>query len=169
MLKFLRLVTVATCFSVCMLPMASADNIKVDYSHQVDFSQFHTYSWGRMQVPDSLIAARIQRVVNLALHEAGWREVPTGGQVTIMAQDGIHTEQEQETFYEGMRMGMSTTSEYDYRVAHLVIAIFSSQSRNLLWRGVSRGELTNNPSANRKRLFEDIDKMFKGFPPKPRS
>ncbi len=166
MMKLCRLVVAAACCSVFVLPMASADNIKVDYSHQTNFSQFHTYSWGRIQSSDSLVVQRIQREVNLVLQESGWREVPTGGQVTIMARDQIHNEQEEETFYEGMRFGMSSTSNYTYQVGHLVIAMFDTQSRNLLWRGVSRGELSDNPSANRKRLFQDIRMMFRNFPPK---
>ncbi|MGC9198603.1 MAG: DUF4136 domain-containing protein [Acidobacteriaceae bacterium] len=168
MMKFGRLVVAAACCSVFLLPMASADNIKVDYSHEVDFSQFHTYTWGRIQSSDSLAAQRIQREVNLVLQEDGWQEVPQGGQVTIMARDQVHNEQEEETFYEGMRFGMSTTSNYTYQVGHLVIALFNTQSRSLLWRGVSRGELSDNPSANRKRLFQDIHAMFRDFPPKPR-
>ncbi len=192
MMKLVRLMAVAACSAVFLLPMASADSIKVDYNHHLNFSQYHTYSWGKVSVSDSLVAQRIQRVVNEDLQKAGWKEVPTGGEVTVMAHDNVHNEQEEETYYDGMGggwgdgwgwggwgmgmggglgMGMggvSTTSVENYRVAHLVIDMFNTKSKDLLWRGVSRGELSNKSAANRKRLYEDIDKMFKHFPPEPK-
>ncbi|MGC9198604.1 MAG: DUF4136 domain-containing protein [Acidobacteriaceae bacterium] len=194
MMKVCRLMAVAACSTIFLLPMASAADIKVDYNHHLNFSQYKTYSWGKVSVSDSLVAERIHRVVNEDLQKAGWTEVPTGGQVTIMAHDNIHNEQEEETYYDGMgggwgdgwgwggwgmggglmgmggmgMGGMSTTSVENYRTAHLVIDMFNTQSKALLWRGVSRGELSNKPAANRKNLYEDIDKMFKHFPPQPK-
>ncbi len=196
MKRLCRLMAVAACSAVFLLPMASADSIKVDYNHHTNFANYHTYSWGKVVVTDPLVASRIKRVVNADLQKEGWKEVPSGGQVTIMAHDNIHNEQEEETFYSGMGgmgmgdmgmgdmgwgggwgwggwgmgpgggLGEEDTTTQNIRVAHLVIDVFDTQSKHLLWRGVSRGELSGKPADNRKHLFEDIDKMFKNFPPK---
>lgn len=169
---------------------AFADNIKTDFDHHANFTEYHTYSWGAVKVSDQLNAARIRRSVNASLQRDGWKEVSTGGQVTVMATDKVHTEQEAESYYDGMGggwgggwggwggwgwgdgggfggMGESMTTMSTTRNAHVVIDIFNTSTKRLLWRGVSRAELTNKPADNRKRLDEDIAKMFKDFPPKP--
>jgi hypothetical protein len=48
---------------------------------------------------------------------------------------------------------------------HLVVDLFDSQSKELIWRGISSAELSNNPDKNRKKLDNDVQKMFKKFPP----
>ncbi len=169
---------------LCFSAFASADQIKVDYDHHMNFANYHTYSWNAIHVTDQLNAGRIRRAVDNLLQQDGWKEVPSGGQVTIMATDNIHNEQEAETYYTGMGGGWgggwgwggwgsmgglgdeATTTTTDIRTAHLVIDLFDTGSKTLLWRGVSRGELSGNSNANRKRLLEDVDHMFKNFPPK---
>ena len=93
MTKILRSVVLAACSAVFLLPMAFADNVKVDYNHQVNFSEYHTYSWGKIKVSDPLLSARIQRAVDTVLQKEGWQEVTSGGQITIMAHDNVHNEQ----------------------------------------------------------------------------
>lgn len=167
-----------------------ADGIKVDYNHHEDFSKYHTYSWGKVKVSDQLDVDRIKHAVDGDLQHAGWKQVASGGQVTIMATDNIHNEKEAETYYDGMGggwgggwgmgmgmgwggwgmgpgggLGEETTSVTDVRSAHLVIDLFDSNSKQLLWRGVSRAELSNKPTVNRNHLYADVDHMFKKFPP----
>ena len=163
---------------------AFADSVKVDYNHQAKFESFHTYSWGSVKVSNELNADRIKRSVGSILQKAGWKEVPSGGQVTVMATDNIHNEQEAETYYNGMGggwgmgwgwggwgmpgggFGDETTTTTNVRKAHVVIDMFDGSSKALLWRGVSRGQLSNNADTNRKRLHQDIQRMFRYFPPK---
>lgn len=187
-MKFRSTLMAALC-AACLMSTAYAasDHVKTDYNHQIDFSRFHTYSWGTVKVSDALDEARIKHAVDERLQKDGWEMVPSGGQVTIMAHDRIHTEQEAENYYSpmpdgwgggwgwggwgwGMDGGMDTGEELSTtsttKTAHLVVDLFDSQNKKLLWRGVSRGELTDKPEVNRKRLYSDVDKMFKKFPPK---
>ncbi len=186
-MKFRSVLMAAMCATMLLSPACSrADHTKTDYNHQIDFGSYHTYCWGKVTVSNDLDADRIRRSVDEKLQEAGWKEVASGGQVTVMAKDNIHTEQEAETYYSPMPDGwgggwgwggwgwgmgggfggesMSTVT--NTRMGHLVVDMFDTQSKKLLWRGVSRGELTDKPAVNRKRLFSDIDEMFRGFPPK---
>ena len=171
---------------LCFSALASADSVKVDYNHHKDFASYHTYTWNTIHVSDQFNADRIRHAVDKLLKKDGWKEVASGGQVTIMATDNIHSEQEAETYYTGMGGGWgggwgwggwgwgsmggiddeATTTTTNVRLAHVVIDMFDSSSKDLLWRGVSRGELTSKSNVNRKRLYEDIDHMFKNFPPK---
>ena len=191
-MKFRSVLMVATCATLLIAPAYSfADHVKTDYDHRANFETFHTYTWGKVTVTNQLDSDRIKRAVDDVLKKDGWQEVATGGQVTVMATDNIHTEQEAETYYSGMGDGMgmgwgggwgwggwgwgmdgglgggeAMSTVTNTREAHLIVDLFDTKSKQLLWRGVSRGELTDKPEVNRKRLFGDINNMFKDFPPK---
>ena len=180
-MKSRLLAAILACAAFSLLPAAvRADSIKTDFDHKASFASYQTYSWGNVKVTNQFNAYRIKNSVNSLLQQKGWKEVASGGQVTIMATDNIHNEQEAETYYSGMGggwgggwgwgpgggFGDTTTTTMDVRKAHVVIDMFDASSKTLLWRGVSRGELSNNSDTNRKHLHEDIAKMFKNFPPK---
>jgi hypothetical protein len=67
----------------------------------------------------------------------------------------------------GGGFGPYTTRTYNQRVYCIVIDMFNSHSKQLLWRGVARGDRSNNADADRKHLFRDIHEMFDSFPVKP--
>ena len=48
----------------------------------------------------------------------------------------------------------------------MVIDMFDSQNKQLIWRGISEGEVNNNPNKERKTIYDDIHKLFDKFPPK---
>ncbi len=149
---------------------------KVDYSHHTDFAQFHTYSWGRVQAGDQLWAGRIKRDVDEALTNKGWQMVPSGGQVTVTAFGRTKNEQTMNTFYDGFGGGwfwggfgddgMATTTTQNTEVGTLNIDMFDTQTKKLIWRGQSSKTLSGNPQKNEKKLHDDIEDLFKKFPPK---
>ena len=81
-----------TCAALLLLcrPLA-ADNVKTDFDHHADFSQYHTYSWGKVEVSDEFNAQRIQHAVDRELRAKGWQQVPNGGQITLVVKDGVQT------------------------------------------------------------------------------
>ncbi len=165
---------------------AFADSVKSDYDHGADFSKFHTYSWGKVGTANPFYVDRIKQGVDKQLQAKGWRLVPSGGDATIFATDRVHNEKEMETMYDGMGggwgggwgwggwgwggggglMGDETTTTVNQRVGKLVVDIFETGSKKLLWRGSSSADLSNNSSKNTKDLDKDIAKMLKDFPPK---
>lgn len=178
--------TLAACAALLVAsPLAFANKVDVDYNHHVDFSQFHTYSWNRVDVTNALNSSRIKRAVNYELQKRGWKEVPSGGQITLNATDHAHNEKEAESYYNGMGdgwgmgwgwggwgwgpgggFGDETTTTTDVRLSHLVLDMFDTQTKKLVWRGVSHGELSGNSNRNRGQLYEDLHVMFRYFPPK---
>jgi hypothetical protein len=44
--------------------------------------------------------------------------------------------------------------------------VLQAKSKNLLWRGLATEDLSTKADKNTKQLDGDINKMFKGFPPK---
>ena len=169
---------------------ALGDNVRTDYNHQVDFSKYHSYSWGKVQTTDPFYVDRIKQAVDQQLQSKGWQLMPSGGSVTVFATDNVHNHQETQTFYNGFGggwgggwgwggwgwgggwaagpgFGEATTTTSNQPVANVVIDLFDTSSKGLLWRGLATQDLSNNSDKNTKSLASDIGKMFKGFPPKP--
>jgi hypothetical protein len=165
-----------------MVSTASAGQLKTDYDHEVDFSKYHTYSWGKVTTKNPFFVDRIKHAVDASLQAKGWQLVPSGGQSTIFAVDQVHNQQELDTMYAGMGggwgrgrfggmggmggMGDATTTTVDVKVGKLVVDVFDSQSKALLWRGSAAEELSDNSDKNSKKLADDIGKLLKNFPPK---
>jgi hypothetical protein len=97
-------------------------------------------------------------------------EVPSGGDVTVMAMGTTQEKQTLNTFYDNMvgwgwgGFGESTTTPETYREGTLVVDLFDSTSKHLLWRGSSTGTLSNKTDKNIKTLDRDVQDMFKHFP-----
>ena len=85
--------------------VALGDNVRTDYDHQANFSQYHTYSWAQVKTADPFYVGRIQQAVNSQLQSKGWQMVPSGGSVTIFATDNMHNQQETQTFYDNLGGG----------------------------------------------------------------
>jgi nicotinic acid phosphoribosyltransferase len=154
---------------------AFAGNVQTDYNHTADFSQYKTYSWGKVKTTDPFFVTRVQNAVNQQLQAKGWTLAPTGGSVTVFATDNIHDQQEIQTMYDGLGggwgpgfgSGVATTTTTDQNVGNLVIDLFEGSSKQILWRGLATENLSSNDVRNTKQLDQDIAKMFKSFPPKP--
>lgn len=148
--------TVLCAALLAIAPAASADTVKSDWNHRLNFDQFHTYSWGQIKVSNPFDAHRIKHAVDDQLSKKGWQEVPSGGQVTIDVVDDIHNEQEAETYYNGLGggwgggwgwrgwgggwglggFGESQTQVVNVPQGHMMIDMFDSQNKQLIWRGI---------------------------------
>ncbi len=179
--------TIVLCGALLFVaPAAFADTVRTDWNHQVNFEQFHTYSWGDVKISDPFDVHTIKSAIDSQLQKKGWQELPSGGQVTISVIDGVHNEKEAETYYDGLGggwgggwgwrgwgggwglggFGESQTQEVNVPQGHMVIDMFNSENKQLIWRGISQGEVKSNPDKERKTMDGDIHKMLNSFPPK---
>jgi hypothetical protein len=153
-----------------MIIPAYADHVTVDYNHSTNFTRIKTYSWAEVHTSNSIWDARVKEAIDKQLSAKGWTQVPTGGDVALVAVEKVQVEQQYDTMYAGMGgrfgggMGDSTSSVDSYKVGTLVVSIFEAQSRNLIWKGTSVSDLTGNPEKTTKKLDTDVQKMFKKFP-----
>jgi hypothetical protein len=151
---------------------AFSRDIKTDYDHHVSFSQYRTYSWGKIETSNPLWDDRIKEAVNRELAKKGWTEVPSDGDATIMAINTTHERPTLRTFYDafpGWRwggFGESTTYVENYEVGTLVIDMFDTRSKKLIWRGSASDTLPDKPEKAVKDLEKSVDKMFEHFPPR---
>jgi hypothetical protein len=164
---------IATSLGVVMMfaSVSFAQHVKTDYDHNANFGRFHTFSWGRVQTQNPLWEDRIKQAVGSALSAKGWQEVPSGGDTTVNAFGMTQQRQTLETYYTGFPgwrwggFGDAITTADTYTQGTLVVDIFDSNNKHLLWRGSSTGTLSSIPDKNIKTLDKDVNAMFDHFPP----
>src|SRR5246127_1079542 len=166
---------VCTVIFLAALGTAFAQQVKTDFDHQANFSQYKTYSWQEIKPANSLWDARIKSAVDAQLAAKGWTKVDSGGDVAIVAIKTSHTERTLQTFYDGMGggwrwrgfggIGESTTTEQDYKEGTLLIDMYDGKTKQLIWRGTTEDPMSNNAEKNEKTLDKGVVKIFRKFPP----
>ena len=158
---------------------AAFAEVKTDYDRNADFSQFKTYCWANVHTQDALWVDRIKSAVNAALAAKGWRQVESGGDVSIMAMEMTQDHQTLNTYYDnfgggwgwrwgggfGDNFGTSTTTEETYTVGTLVVDLFDTSAKKLIWRGSASDTLSDKSQKNISKLDKEVQKMFERFPP----
>jgi Domain of unknown function (DUF4136) len=156
---------------------SSAQQVKTDYDRGANFGHYKTYSWEQVKSKDALDVDRIKAAVNAVLAAKGWTQVDTGGDVSIVAMEITRNQQTLNTFYDGFGggwgwrrfgaggFGDSTTTTETYKVGTVVVDLFDTHTKQLVWRGASSDTLSNNSDKNIKNLDKGVDKMFRKFPP----
>ncbi|HEY1526600.1 MAG TPA: DUF4136 domain-containing protein [Candidatus Angelobacter sp.] len=149
-----------------------AQQVKTDYDRSANFNQYKTYSWSNVKTKDPLLVDRIKSAVNSTLAAKGLTQVDSSGDLTINAMEITKNQQTLNTFYDGgfgrwrwVGFGNATTTTETYKVGTLVVDLFDTQSKALVFRGSSSDTLSNNSDKNIKNLNKGVDKIFKHFPP----
>ncbi len=148
-----------------------AQQVKTDYDRNVNFSQYKTYSWSDVKTKDPLWVDRIKSAVNSALAAKGLTQVDSGGDISIVAMGITEDKQTLNTFYDGFGgwrwggFGDAETTTETYRVGTLVLDLFDTQTKKLIWRGSSSDTVSDQSAKNIKNLNKGVEKMFKHFPP----
>jgi hypothetical protein len=148
--------------------------VSVDYSHSVDFGKYKTYSWIKVEAQDPLWEDRITRAVDTQLTAKGWTKVPVDGDAAVAAYGSTHTKKTLQTWYTDFAGGwmwrdfgdgMATTTEEDTPVGTLMVDIFDTSTKKLIWRGKATDTLSGKPEKDEKKLDKAVAEMFKKFPP----
>ncbi len=172
----LRIVVMALAGIVGLFAGTSrAQQVKTDYDRGADFKQYKTYSWEQVKTRDALLVDRIKSSVNATLSAKGWTLVDSGGDVSVVAMEMTSNQQTLNTFYDGFGggwrwrgfggLGEATTTTETYKVGTLVVDLFDTKTKNLVWRGTASEAISNNSDKNIKNLGKAVEKMFKQFPP----
>jgi hypothetical protein len=79
------------------------------------------------------------------------------------------------TFYDGLGGGwrwhgwgggMATTTVEEVPVGTLVVDIYDTSTKQLIWRGLAHDQLSDKPDKDTKKLEKAVNKMFDKFPPR---
>ena len=148
-----------------------------------------SYSWGNVQMAVSQYAGTVRVAVDQNLQKRGWQLVPSGGSITVYAHGDIRGEAQLLTVYgpsgaeaaghweqpwtaQGLGSGWkpfygeAVFNAINVPENNLVIDMFDTGSRRLLFRGVLQDELSAPEKQSTKTLTKTIKRMFSKFPPK---
>jgi len=172
---FQRISVTATLAAAFFSIPALAQKVETDYDHSAHFSEYHTYSWGQVHATDPLFEGRIRDAVDRDLQSKGWQQVPSGGDATLTAVTVRKDQAEYNTFYNGLgpgwgwrgwgEEGMATTTVEHVPIGTLVVDIYDSSSKHLVWRGMAHDQLSDKPEKNTPKARKAVDKLFDKFPP----
>ncbi len=171
-MKLQRVLLVLIGMILLLSGMSSAQDVKTDYDRNANFAQYKTYSWEQIKTQDPLMVDRIKSAVNGVLAAKGLMEVPLGADISIVAMETTKNQQTLDTFYNNLGggwrwggFGDATTTTENYKVGTLVIDLFDTNTKNLLWRGSASDTLSNKSEKNIDNLDKGVEKMFRKFPP----
>ena len=172
-MKLQRVVLVLMGMMLLFSGRSSAQDVKTDYDRNANFAQYKTYSWEQIKTQDPLMVDRIKSAVNGVLAAKGLMEVPSGADLSIVAMETTKNKQTLDTFYNSLGgggwrwggFGDATTTTENYKVGTLVVDLFDTNTKNLLWRGSASDTLSNKSEKNIDNLDKGVEKMFKKFPP----
>jgi hypothetical protein len=172
-MKFQKTIMLAIAMTMLLTVPSVAQQVKTDYDRNTSFNQFKTYSWSSVKTKDPLLVDRIKSAINSTLTAKGLTQVDSGGDLSINAMEITRDKQTLNTFYDGGfggwrwggGFGDATTTTETYKVGTLVVDMFNTQSKELVWRGSSSDTLSNKSDKNIKNLNKGVEKMFKHFPP----
>jgi hypothetical protein len=151
--------------------VACSQEVRSDYDHHVNFSRYKTYSWAKVETPDSIWDQRVNEAIDRTLAAKGWAQVPSGGSISVVAVG---------TTMKSPRCGPSTPGSVagagaalvtrppnveNHEVGTLIVDIFDTSTKSLIWRNSARDVLSSKPEKNIKKLDKAVQKMFEHFPP----
>jgi hypothetical protein len=161
---------------LCVASRASAQKVTVDFDPHAPFTDYKTFMWIEpIHYPeDPLMEPRIMDAINSALTNKGLQEAPDGADIGVMAHVATKTKHTLETFYTGfpgswrwgMGWGEAITTPETYTIGTIVVDLFDTSTKQLVWRGVGSETLSDKPEKDTQKLSKTVEKMFKDFPPK---
>lgn len=180
-MKFNHRVWDSLAIAIISVTASVAQQVKTDYDRNTDFSQYRTYSWQNVHTEDPFWVNRIQAAVDSALAVKGWTKVSSGGDVSIMAMEMTDQHRTLHTYYDNYGGGWrwrwggfddfqtATTTEDVYSVGTLVIDLFDTRTKRIIWRGSASETISRESSKNIRNLDKGVRKIFEHFPPTSRT
>ena len=177
-----------------MMTVACGGGLKVqtDYDPAVDFSRYSTFvvleEAGDETAP-GFLDARIKNAMAQTLTAKGWRQVDSPEQADVAVGYQLTTEQRSSyqtistgwggygygygDWYDpywggGGGMSTSTTREYRYEEGTLVIAVFDTRKKEMIYASTGSGTLEERqqtPEQAQAEVNEVVEQLLKDFPP----
>lgn len=163
-----------------------------DYDKTVDFTKYKTFSFegwqdNSDQLVNDLDKKRILDSFGAEFSSRNLQYVEQGGDMIVTLYFAIDqkTSQTAYTNYHGdmgygggwgygygrgwgygMGMGTATTtySENVYDVGTFVVDVYDGESKKLVWEGISRKTINQNPKKREKTIPKGVKKLMKKFP-----
>jgi len=162
-----------------LVSACSGISTSTDYDPAVSFSAFSTYDWidSEGQV-DNIMSSRVRQSVDAALTAKGFTQSTSNPDLAVSYQV---TSAERRSFNTvntgwgggyrgagwGMGMGTSTTTEQVWNEGSLILGIFDTGTKNLVWTGTATTDLdpSRSPQERQELIDSAVNKMMGDFPP----
>jgi hypothetical protein len=176
-MKINRRIWISLATAILSATASFAQQVKTDYDREADFTRYRTYCWQNVHTEDPFWVERIKTAVDTALAVKGWTKVESGGDVSIMAMEMTEQHRTLNTYYDNYGggwnwrwrgfsgFGIATTTEDVYNVGTLVIDLFDTSAKRIIWRGSASETISRRASWNITNLNKAVQKMFEHFPP----
>jgi hypothetical protein len=150
----------------------SAQSVSYDYDRTADFSRLKTYAWvDGTGLSDDLNHRRIVDAIDTQMKAKGFTKVESSAHPDVLVAYRADFDQNLEingfsTGVAGYRWGRSARVE-EVVIGRLTVVMLSSETRDLLWRGIATRELDANASPEKrdKNINKAAEKLFKKYPP----
>jgi hypothetical protein len=169
--------------TILVMALASpvfAQKVSVEYGHQVDFSKYATYEWGKNkgELPDAQEDSHIKDKLDRVLESKSLRKVDSGpADLVVTYQATTKTQQQEVDSYQDMGWGWgwgdmapgegySTSTLVNIHKGDLLVDIADPATKKIVFRGYSTGAFHSDPIKEDELLSKALNKMFKNFPPK---
>src|SRR5271165_4596058 len=165
-----------TRFAFCLVAIcltssfAMAQQVSVNYDHNANFAQYHTYAWGSNntnQIKNSILAQVAQQDIEAAMQQKGLQKVAESQNPDlILTASGGEREQTSYNAWgmRGIGGGMGGISPQDNVEATLVVSLYDAKAKSLVWRGIGQDTLNNNGNKNQEMVQKAVNKMYKQWP-----
>jgi len=155
---------------VLVSSVAMAQQVSVNYNHNANFSQYHTYAWGsnnKNQIQNSILAQVAQQDIEGAMQQKGFQKVQESQNpgIILTASGGEHEQTSYNAWgMRGIGGGMGGISPQENVEATMVVSLYDVKQKELVWRGIAQNTLNNNGNKNQEMVQKAIQKMFKQWP-----
>lgn len=174
-------------FALATLVACSGITVSTDWDPAVDFSKFKSFTVLENKDPalNRLTGQRIISALVTELESKGLEQVKTEEKADLAI--GFDVTTEQRTTYQTVHnnmggtygfhsnsarlhgtMGSSRTTAHTYTVGTLVIGVYETAKKELIWEGSASGTVSTtsrSPEQNQQRINEAVQKILENFPP----
>jgi len=164
--------TARTVFGLVLLLIATnafGQKITTDSMPGIDWSKFHTYSWGEgTAASDPLLAQKIVAGIDAQLAAKGLKKVESDPDLVVIYHTS--TDQQKSLNWSSMggwgRFGGMGSAQVDTVISgQLKVDIADYKGKQFLWRGTATDTVSDNPQKVAKSVNKALTKMFQKFPP----
>jgi hypothetical protein len=171
---------------VLIAVFAGCSSLKVsfDYDKTVDFTEYKTFSFygwakGSDEILNQFDQERIENATKAELEKRGMKFVEKEADAVVSLFIVIDKKTSTTAYTNhyntggygyrygwGYGMGTSTTSfqDYDYNVGTLVIDVFNSKTKDLIWQGVGSGTVDDDAKSRDKGATKAVSKIMSNYP-----
>lgn len=178
--------------SVVAIGSAWAQDVRYNFDKDKDFSNFKTYKWVVIKGAttfNNIVDQNIKRAVDAQLATKGLTKTDGEDADLLVGYQGAVSQEKQFNSYNsswgygpgwhgggwygygGGGSGWTTGTTSTIYVGQVAVDMYDPATKDLVWRGVVSKTLDPNakPDKQEKNLNKAMQKLFKNFPPKPKS